>query len=338
MKMGVISDSVNNEYLMGYPNERKFLNPFLADFDITWANKRRLFGSELSIYFFRPERHLCDSFGFEREILVVYSNYDTLEARTAQAIERIISEEPARGRVDTMTVFLISEAKDPVDWARQCIASNPGSRIIAAFSAKSLRNCSQQSWYVRSSIKEQLYQRDLFDYRLPLKNDAYFFGREDLVFDFFNAYKRSENRGLFGLRKTGKTSLLFKLERKVMSEGNGHLFYYDCKYPPIRSLSWEQLLFRLAKEILLFFNVSTPLLDELSPADAFMHSISKCPDGKQIGLVFDEIEFISPFSQLNKHWKNDFIPFWQTIWTTQSRHRNLSIFLGVKIQQLLKWI
>ncbi len=67
--------------------------------------------------------------------------------------------------------------------------------------------------YLKNKLSEQFYRRDLFDFRLLLEKDTYFFGRNDIIVDFLDAIKRIENRGLFGLRKTGKTSILYKLDR-----------------------------------------------------------------------------------------------------------------------------
>ena len=116
------------------------------------------------------------SFGFENEILAVYSRYDSLEPRTVQAIELFLSESPAKGRADSMTVFLISEASDPVSWSRQYMTVNPEARMIAAFHAEELRQNTSDAWFVRSVLASQLYQRDLFDHRLPIHSDIFFFG------------------------------------------------------------------------------------------------------------------------------------------------------------------
>ena len=85
------------------------------------------------------------------------------------------------------------------------MTANPESRLVAAFPAARLRETRGDSWVVRSLLSDQLYQRDLFNHRLPINNDFFFFGREDLIFDLHNAFKRSENRGLFGLRKPEST-------------------------------------------------------------------------------------------------------------------------------------
>ena len=326
--MGVFIPSVR-DYFAENKEEETLLRPFLQNFDITWAQKRRAFGSNLSVYFLKPEQHMERAFGFETEILAVYSPYNPLEPRTIQAIDQFISENPARGRVDRMVTLLISEVDNPVSWVRQYMADNPESRLVVAFEADALRNARGQSMLIRSVLANQLYQRDLFDHRLPIHSDYFFFGREELIFDLHNAFKRSENRGLFGLRKTGKTSVFFKLRRLVGStdDDDGVFIYVDCKYPPYRSSRWEQMLTRLTSQLLEYADEPVESIG-LHPSDAFLETLKRISSQKKIALVFDEIEYISPSSPSDSHWNQDFVPFWQTIWHAQSLFRNVAVFVG----------
>ena len=325
--MGRFVSEVESGYLSQYPDEIPILKPFTTNFDITWAKKSRALGSDLSMFLLKPESHMERSFGFETEIIAVYSPYDSLQPRTIQAIDQFVSQEPARGRVDTMIAFIISESVDPVSWVRQYMSSNQDSRLIVAFSASHLRTVKDHSWLVRSILADQLYQRDLFDHRLPINSDFFFFGREELSFDIHNAFRRSENRGLFGLRKTGKTSTFFKLKRRVEATADGVFVYVDCKYPPYRTLRWEDLLLRLCRMLLAHVDGSEVTKGE-HPSDAFLATIRSLGSTKRIVIVFDEIEYISPFSPLDSHWNQDFVPFWQTIWHAQSLLENLAVYVG----------
>ena len=325
--MGRIVADVSTGHLVNYPEEELLLRPFVQNFDVTWARRRRAFGSELSVYFLKPEPHMEQAFGFESEILLVYSQYDELQPRTLQAIEQFLSDEPARGRVDTMITFLISEDAEPVSWVKQYMTSNPDSRLVAAFSATTLREHRGDSWTVRSLLSEQLYQRDLFNHRLPINSDYFFFGREELIFDLHNAFKRSENRGLFGLRKTGKTSVFFKLQRLVQANARDVFIYVDCKFPPNRTSRWDQLLRRLAAQ-LCGQSGGEEELAEGHASDAFLAALARVDSQTKIAIVFDEIEYIGPSSPLDHHWKQDFVPFWQTIWHAQSLFGNLAVFIG----------
>ena len=40
------------------------------------------------------------------------------------------------------------------------------------------------------------------------------------------------------------------------------------------------------------------------------------------------MEYISPYSPLDQHWREDFVPFWQTIWYAQSVFGNLAVLVG----------
>ena len=325
--MGTIVDDVERGHLAAYPEQRELLLPFLAGFDVTWAKQRIAFGSELSVYLLKPERHMTEAFGFELEVLLVYSKYESLQPRTVQAAEQFLSDSPAHGRADRLTFFLVSEEARPREWVQSYVGANPDSRLIVAFAADELRDGKGDSWLVRNVLAGQLYQRDLFDHRLPLRTDTSFFGRESLAFDLFHAVRRSENRGLFGLRKTGKTSLMFKARRLLESaEPSVPSLYYDCKFPVIRTQRWTSLLNRITRDIVSTFGIPSP--GEQEPADAFLAAIASIPRDRRLALMFDEIEYVSPFTPLDPHWGDDFIPFWQTVWSAQSLHGNTSVIVA----------
>lgn len=326
--MGDFIDNVDAIYFDRHPEERSLLRAFTHSFDITWASRQAAFGSQLAVYFMKPAAYMERAFGFESEILAVYSPYDTLEPRTIQAIERFTSEPPARGRVDPMIAFVVSEASDAVQWTKQYTTQHRDSPVLAAFDADRLRSAQDETWLVRSLLADQLYQRDLFDYRLPIAHDSFFFGREDLVFNLSTAATRSENRGLFGLRKTGKTSAFFRLRRILEARKDIVFIYIDCKFPGYRQLRWERLLQRLSGEILRGVG-AVPHSGELHASDAFLAAVESLhTHGTKAVLVFDEIEYITPLSTTDTHWREDFVPFWQTIWHAQSQFGNVAVFLG----------
>jgi len=222
-----------------------------------------------------------------------------------------MADDPARGRVEKLTYFFVSEAPNTEQWFHSYSSVNPESKLIIPIAAKELRQNVDDAWFVRNKTSRLLYGRDLFDYRLPLEQDTYFFGRSELVVNLFDAIKRSENRGIFGLRKTGKTSLLYKLERMLRADNVAEVLYYDCKLPSIRKLRWFELLGRICKELAARLKLTCSLtLDEIGAADKFIELVSQLT--KPVLLVFDEIEYISPVAIDDQHWHKDFIDFWQT--------------------------
>jgi AAA ATPase-like protein len=326
--MAQIQDEVRKFHLLQYPAEERLLTPFLSGFDVTWARRRHGHNTALSVYFLRPERFMAEMFGFAQELMLVYSPYPTLEPRALQASEQFLEDDPARGRVEKLTLLLVTEAPNPEEWVRRYLVSNQESRVIVAMNAGELRAAGGDAWYVRNKIAVQLFTRDLFDFRLPLERDTYFFGRDDLLLDYRDAARRGENRGLFGLRKTGKTSFLFKLQRFLSSEG-AHVIYYDCKSPSIRQLHWHELLEKVGQDLAARHSrkFKTPA-DNRRYAEVFTNLLAKAPEDQRTLLVFDEIEYISPFAIVDEHWKTEYLTFWQTIWAAQSVHRRISVLIA----------
>lgn len=328
--MGTIHIDVREHHLTQHAEEEAFLRPFLNGFDVTWGRKRFVRNQELSVYFLRPERFMTETFGFSQELLLVFSKYPVLEPRTIQAAEGFLNDDPGKGRLERLTYFLVSSmtAKDTTDWVRSYTAANHESRLVVGFSTAELSDNSDDAWYVRNRISAQLYSRDMFDFRLPLEQDTYFFGREAILMDYLDAARRRENRGIFGLRKTGKTSFLFKLTRSLRDQ-DIFTIYYDCKSPSVRQLNWHELLFDIGAKIAAEFNCHFHApSDTRRFAAEFTTLLASVPPTQTVALIFDEIEYISPYAQQDLHWRQEYIPFWQTIWAAQSQHRNLFVVLA----------
>lgn len=335
--MGSIMYEVQKFHLTSYPDEHKLLIPFLNGFSVTWGKRQREYNSDFSVYFLNPEPSIKEAYGFNQELMLVYSLYRRMEVRTIKAAEKFINDNQARGRVEQLTYFLLSDSDSVHEWVKLYLSKNPESRIIITISTRELVNNQSNNWFIRDILSQQLYERDFFDYRLPLEKDTYFFGRKNIVASYLDVIRQSENRGLFGLRKTGKTSILYKLTRIVTSEKIGHFFFYDCKLPSIRQLRWFELMERIIKDICQKCKIKYKGdFDERRISDTFVSLIREIFSNKRrfsnkpIILVFDDIEFISPKAIIDKHWRKDFIDFWQTIWACQSMYRNLStIICGV---------
>ena len=59
----------------------------------------------------KPEDFMKEAFGLEKEILLVYSPFDTLEPRALQAANMLFKMFPYMNRIDTLNFFMVS--KDP---------------------------------------------------------------------------------------------------------------------------------------------------------------------------------------------------------------------------------
>ena len=304
------------------------MKPFLFNFDVNHGRRMNLHNTQLSVYLLSPNESMKRTFGFSDELLLIISGYANLQLRTFQAVEDAFSHQPFRGRADPLTYFLVGEDPNLVGRMNDYLRDHPQSRtpIVIPWSeaAKNLDN----RWYVTNKLSTQLFARDIFDYQLPLDNDMFFFGRGKIVEEIIDSIRKSQNIGLFGLRKTGKTSSLFKVKRSCEDNKVAAIVYVDCKRPNIREMSWRKLLRYITQEIAKILNLPKKSANEdLDDIDYLRETLKRSPK-LPVCIIFDEIEFISPISPLDKHWKRDFIDFWQSIWSVQSEIRKLSIVVA----------
>ena len=321
--MGNIRQEVQKAFFENHREVEKFIKVFLNGFDISFAAEKHCVNTVVSAFILKPEEFMAGAFGFDKEILLVYSPFTKVEPRLFQAIEEIYKTSPFEGRVDTLNCFLLSKDENVEERIKSSLNSE-NLRIIVPFSVKEAQENMRDSWYVRNKLRSYFFGLDLFGYYLPLQDDTYFFGRKPIVARYIDAIKRGENRGIFGLRKTGKTSLLYKIERIVSEQRLGKVLHYDCKSTLYRNLDWLSFLYEIYSDICHKIDVEPEEKgDEFAIIKKFRDIVEQTSKiNMKIVLVFDEIEYISFKAPLNKHWETEFIDFWQTIWSIQSMYRN----------------
>ncbi len=342
---GYIKQEVLDNQLTKNQNELAMINKFLELFNITWGATRTRFGGELSTYFLEPLEHTNETFGFEKEILLVYSPFEDFQARTIQAVEQLFAELPYKGRVETLCYVLIADDENIESKIGDYINTSQESRIIIPFSYTEITKAKE--WFVRNRFADNLYIRDLFDVKQPLRDETFYFGRKKIVRDLMEKLSNGENIGLFGLRKTGKTSTIYQIKNLFEREKKGIGVKIDAQSPAIYLKKWWELLNIIIIEILkiIDFELPSSILDnynENNAAEKFCSSLNYILDhtkgfNSKILVIIDEIEHISPNLSLNKRWDDDFLPFWQTLRAFQSSETRISFMVvGVNAQPVEK--
>ncbi len=318
--MGYIKQEVQDNYKL----KQKDLNIaklFTCGFNVNYGDTINIENTTITAFILEPEDFIKDGFGLEKEILLIISHFEEMEARTIRAAENLFGKAPFRNRVDNLCYFLISDDGKVEDWIKVFYDSTINSRIIFPFSVQELEENKSNQWYIRERLRKYSFDKDLFGYTLPLQDDSSFFGRQQILGRYIDSIKRCQNRGIFGLRKTGKTSLLFKLMRTIKEQRIGHVFFYDCKNPQVRMKRWYELLNDINLSVAARlgnknFDCGKSPLDSIS---SFQYLMKKASErNTKIILIFDEIEYISYFSKQDTHWQKDYFEFWQTLWSEQS--------------------
>ncbi len=324
--MGQIHPDADSTYFAEHPDERGLFKGFLPDFSVTWAAKRRHFGSEVTAAFLRPERHISEMFGVEREILLIAAPYTKLEPRIFQTAAAILSDLPARGRVDQLFFVLVSPASNLQTLVDQQHAEKAQAQIAVPFAANDCKT-TQDAFFVRNRLQQFLFARDLFDSSQPINSDLYFFGRSSLAIELLDGAKAGNNYGLFGLRKMGKTSLIFKLRRALDSDKTTTLEYLDLQDSALYGLRWWQML----DELRVRLQGTSALRHSETPESAarsFRLAVEQLPRNRRVIFALDEIEHIAPGLAMRPHWETDFVELWKTLRAVQNSNRRVSFIVA----------
>lgn len=301
-------------------------------FDVTFGNQH---GGQF-VWLLEPKSNIAERFGLQKEIIAFYSPHPRTDARTLTNIENFSAAPDFRHRVDKVVALIIHEGdgettaellKQVNDW------------IIVSIQADELRDKKRGPFFLRSRLAERIGTFDLFGMSSPIKHDKYFYGREPLVQEIVQRITaRGENSGIFGLRKTGKTSVLFALQRRLFDKGV-LVEYMDCQSPGLYGSRWWQLLQELSNRLCSTLEEKfsatirdTGIYDKDNAANSFNHLIKRIIGLKRAGqicILFDEIEFITPgiSNNLGQHWDDDFVPFWQTIRSTAQEVAGKFVFI-----------
>jgi hypothetical protein len=164
---------------------------FAMCFDITWGRDMRLHGTDIIAFFLRPKKHLAAMFGFERELLLIFHPYTTLQSRILHIASQILSEAPAEGRVEPLLFVLLSRARDVEQSVGRLLADNSALRLIIPFGYNEAHKLTATDIAYR--FQKYLFSRDLFDFAQPIKSDVYYFGRQSFTLAILDSIKRGDN-------------------------------------------------------------------------------------------------------------------------------------------------
>lgn len=300
-------------FFSGRPRQREIALRLDEAFDVTFGDLH----GELFLWLAKAKPHVTERFGINQEVLVIYSPFAETDARILTAIEEISRKNQFRMRIEKIITILVHNGDQ-----HQARALSSPDRIIIPFHAEELSGPSRGSIFVRSRIAEIIGPMNLFEMSSPIKSDKYLFGRDELIQTLVDRLCfRRENSGLFGLRKTGKTSVLFAVQRRIPDLGI-LTEYMDCQNPGLHGARWWQLLHVITERLLKRRPVkSMSKLHTYNPATAgkeFLDDVKEILEKgnvQQIAILLDEVEYITCglSGAIGQHWDEDFVPFWQTI-------------------------
>ncbi|WP_350016078.1 hypothetical protein ABNK63_14905 [Rhodanobacter sp. IGA1.0] len=316
----MIKPDAINTYFAARPEERALAEHLDEGFDITFGNAR----GDKAFWLADPKQHMRERFGLQNEVLVIYSPQTTSDARILTSIEQIMRSPDFKHRLDKVLVLVVhAGAKGPTT----ALLESDTDRVLIGLNVSELLDPTRGSLFLRARIAERFGNIDLLGMTSPIGSDKYFFGRDALVQELVqNVASKGQNSGLFGLRKTGKTSVLHAMRRRLDAQGVIS-DYVDCHNPGLHAARWWQALENIVERLSIKargeFHKEVALQLNYGPHNCgtrFSSDISEIVGAAGCGVVLllDEIEFITPklSGALGAHWDEDFVPFWQTIRAT----------------------
>lgn len=264
----------------------------------------------------RPTDEFSVYINTDREVLILFSEYSTFEIRTLEAYEEFYDLLESK-RIDKSVRFLVS-ADDRIEQSiRHYLDQHPEYPIIIPATFAQLSDGADP---LLRAIRRNYLLRDLFAYQNPLREETFFFGRQEVVNSVLDMAKSGQNSGLFGLRKSGKTSAIYAIQRKARGFFI-NVVVIDCQNPAVHARKYGDLLGFLLSEIRRVVGLKKINIvlgdDPVSVSEHFFMQMNNILSSTKNGIliVFDEIENISPQTAASRHWRDedDTLLFWQII-------------------------
>ena len=305
------------------PEEQRVLRRMEQMFHLTRHGHLKL-GQQKSSYNYaliKPAGRMRGILHTDREVMVVFSNYADFQPRSIDAFDAIVDETFEEFRVEKVVRILISGDHSVASKAKSVFQTLPDAPVVVPFHFNEFNLASKESDII-ARIREFTFSRDLFSMSSPLKSDLYFYGRSDIINEISSKLSSGENFGLFGLRRSGKTSLIAGVARALTQRG-GTSISIDCQSPSVHQLRWNELLRQISLDLKAKFTVQWKVGDveaynEKRAAITFLEdirTINKQAKKPFTAVLFDEIERIAPGTASSEHWNNerDFLLFWQSM-------------------------
>lgn len=327
--------------LLGSQNERDVTEKMSNYFGITFTKTTTFKSQDYTFAFMQPDEEMQRNYNFYNEILLLFSKFKSFDTRTFDFVDKILEE--FSNRLDRLCVFIVSNDPAFTQIIRRKIESQKDFRLVVPFFIDEILSKKFDTSFLHERLRENLYTRDLFAMESPLRSDEYFYGRSMIVQKLYSKYSVGEHCGLFGLRKIGKTSVLYALERLIIQRG-GKSVFIDCQNTSVHRYRWFELLQNIVTSFLdkyqlrSFFNLQ-PFTDKNAGElfERYIKKLYKQLSNQRLLFIFDEIENITIEISPSEHWKSgeDALFFWQTIRSVYQQNPELYSFTIAGVNPLV---
>lgn len=286
----------------------------------------------------KPTENYVVNFNFQREIPVIFSDYEALEPRCLDVAAHVAKGIPSALRLDRSCQIVVSRDSNVEERLGELLRDSNLSSVVIPFSYSEFISGEMTPAHILDRFRKYLFDADLFTTSQPIVNDVFFFGRRDYAMDVATKCKSSSYLcGVFGLRRSGKTSMLYAIQRQLENSGCPVVFI-PCQ-EKLETLNWRDALYRVTEDIRTVLGLDSSILAAdtvyaIDGANVFGEDMDAMLQGRStpVVLMFDEIEAITfGVGETTGPWYdgNGFIHFWNVLRGYCTRpNSNLSIVVA----------
>lgn len=255
--------------------------------------------SECSVATVRFSDAIENGFGITREVLFFYAPYSDFQQRTLDRALRILQESFPTATQHLMFIH----APDP-RLAQKLADFSDTTRRGASVNIVPLMSGISDEYEFISELSKYARARDLFYHTEPVYGDN-FFGRRGLLRELREDILEGKIVGIFGLRKSGKTSVLKQIQRSVANDSVVSVLIDLERFaqPPVDSTS--DIIEKLRSKLIDALRKNGSRIDELTslPArpglmefEAALERLLQKLEKQNIRVLvmLDEVEYLTP--------------------------------------------
>lgn len=292
------------ENLSHFNEDEKQIIRFLATvFHVTNSGESiQLGGSEYRYCLIKPTEYFVHAFHMNREIVVVFSDYVHFQPRCLDVASAVYAQIASKLRLDRGCHIIISHDDSIEEKLSIWLKDNNFDQIIVPFTYSEMMSPSITPEIVQERFRKYLFDTDLFATAQPVRddsfNDIFFFGRRDYLQDIVSKCKNGTHSGIFGLRRSGKTSMLYGVLSQLKQQEYPTV-YIPCE-SELSNLDWQAALCKVVLDVYRALGIDDRNIHEYDyrsqdVSTYFEEDMNRCfqKSTRPITIMFDEIEAIT---------------------------------------------
>lgn len=295
-----------------------------------------------------PTKKFAMQFGLDKvEFSVIFSEKKDFQRRILEeGFSFLTSTVIPKIRIAGHFYLLFSNYDEIVNELRKPDVQSVMQYSVVPFSYSEALAWSQDSAQIEEHLikrfKEFLFERNFFEYSEPIKDRLFLFGgREKIANDLVDRAISGNHSGIFGIRKSGKTSVINAIKAELDSR---FYLYVSYRCSDFFADEWYEALYRIVKDLYKKFGFANDIphssYDSKNANDFFENDLSELLEvvEKSAILIFDEIElmtFTSCPSEIAWSKPLSFYLFWNTIVTFCEKHSNQLALIIAGINPLI---